>query len=103
MSGNKAGRLATISLQLFVCYYMLSFSPFQATNAIGVLCEVEELQEVVKQLFPRVLATLLLRLGVSSTIEPPESKKAPSCIRWGCYDLCGRNSSHIPQNFYMIL
>lgn len=55
-------------------------TPKAATHAIGVLCAVPEATDISKDLFSRILATLLLRVGVSSTIEPPDSKtKTPAC------------------------
>ncbi len=56
----------------------------QATNAIGVLCQVDEVAEVVMEIFSRLLSTLLLRIGVSCTMEPPEGPKGkrPSSIRY---------------------
>jgi len=46
-----------------------------------VLCQVEEVKEVTKELFSRIFATLLLRIGVSSCMEAPDSKKKPTSIR----------------------
>ena len=43
---------------------------------------MEEVGLVAKELFPRIFSTLLLRVGVSSSIEAPDPKsKKPSSIR----------------------
>ncbi len=41
----------------------------QTTKALSVLCTVEETGPVAKKLFSKLLSTLILRLGVSCTIE----------------------------------
>lgn len=51
----------------------------QATKAFAVLCSKEETTPISKELFSKVFSVLLLRIGVSSTIET--DAKSPSCIR----------------------
>ena len=47
-----------------------------------MLCQVEEVGLVAKELFSRIFSALLLRVGVSSSIETPDPKsRKPSCIR----------------------
>ncbi len=46
---------------------------------MGVLLSVPESMEAGKKLFARLLAVILLRVGVSATIDDKDSKsKAPS-------------------------
>ena len=54
----------------------------QAIHAVGVLLSVPEASEVAKKLFAKLFAALLLRVGVSSTIDDKDSKtKAPSSTK----------------------
>ena len=47
----------------------------QATKALSVLCGVEETGPVAKKLFSKLLSAIILRLGVSSTIETDTKAK----------------------------
>ncbi|CAI8027036.1 Maestro heat-like repeat-containing protein family member 1 [Geodia barretti] len=51
--------------------------PKAASNAVGVLCETEEAQEVAKEMFAQIFSSLILRIGVSVVIE---STKKPLCV-----------------------
>ena len=65
------------------------FDPFhscflsQASNAIGVLCQAEESSEVAKEMLARIFSALMLRIGISVTIEG----KKPYCVRCR-FDAC---------------
>lgn len=55
----------------------------QASHAIGVLLSVPEAGETAKKMFPQLFASLLLRTGVSATIDDKDTKtKAPSSSKW---------------------
>ena len=51
----------------------------QASQAIAVLCAVPETGDVAKKLYSKLFTALLLRIGVSSTID--NTGKEPTCIR----------------------
>jgi hypothetical protein len=51
--------------------------PKAASNALGVLCQTEESQEVAKEMFSRILSALILRIGISVVID---STKKPLCV-----------------------
>ena len=55
------------------------FVNFQASNAVGVLCQTEESKEVAKEIFSNIFCTLILRIGVSVVID---STKKPLCVRY---------------------
>lgn len=51
----------------------------QASNAVGVLCQTEESQEIAKEMFSAIFAALILRIGISVVID---SSKKPLCVRY---------------------
>lgn len=53
----------------------------QATKAIAVLCVPEDTGPVAKEFFSKIFSVLLLRMGVSSTIDSDPKSSSPSCIR----------------------
>ena len=58
----------------------LTVQLMQASQAIAVLCAVPETGEVAKQLYSKLFTALLLRIGVSSTVD--NTGKEPTCIRY---------------------
>ena len=65
-----------------------------------MLCAVPEATDISKDLFSRILATLLLRVGVSSTIEPPDSKtKTPACNTYAALDTTTHHLTCTPPPF----
>lgn len=82
--GSKIVRYATdtphiVSIHFGLYMYLLITVHFQATMAISVLCTVEETGPVANEFFSKVLSALVLRVGVSSTIET--DPKSLSCTR----------------------
>jgi len=56
----------------------------QVTAALCVLFKVEEVESVVRDLFPRFFADLLLRIGVSTELQladPKRKEKQPTATR----------------------
>lgn len=54
-------------------------TPHSATKAIAVLCCAEDTTAVSKDVFSKIFSALLLRLGVSSTIDADSKSSSPSC------------------------
>lgn len=63
-----------------ILYHTLTYMHllFQASNAVGVLCQNEETHEVAKEMFSQIFSTLILRIGVSVVVE---SSKKPLCVK----------------------
>ena len=57
----------------------------QVTAALCVLVNVEEVESVVREMFPRFFADLLLRIGVSAELQladPKRKQKQPSAAQY---------------------
>ena len=64
------------------------FQSFQVTQALILLCQMEEVQPIVTELFSKFLATLLLRIGASTNIES-SNPKTKTCIAYVvCVHVC---------------
>ena len=62
------------------------FLLFKVTAALSVMFKVDEIESVVKEMFSRFFADLLLRIGVSVTVQlAPDAKKGkgkPPTASW---------------------